>query len=218
MTVWCVGSVQSFDKGGASPVLRSLLSSGAVDVSGKRAIVPGCGRGYDVFVLARAGAAQAVGLELSRTAVEQARAFQEAQGWGDLGSKVDFQVGDFFDSNREEGAYDVGYDYTFFCALHPTMRKDWANAWRRALKPGGVLVTLVYPVDSTADPSTGPPWPVTPALYEEFLKDGAGAPGSQGFGGNVLLYRNIARTATYHLRRRYWLSCDTLSRHRSHQY
>lgn len=53
------------------------------------------------------------------------------------------------------------------CALHPDMRSDWAAAWSRFLKPGGTLACLVFPVDP--ERQTGPPWPVTPDIYEDLL-------------------------------------------------
>jgi hypothetical protein len=52
------------------------------------------------------------------------------------------------------------------------MRKDWAANWARLLKPGGELLTMIYPIDPSRDVSkgyTGPPWPVTPELYTELL-------------------------------------------------
>jgi hypothetical protein len=47
------------------------------------------------------------------------------------------------------------------------MREAWAESWARLLKPGGQLITLVFPVDSKRE--GGPPWAVTPELYEELL-------------------------------------------------
>ena len=83
------------------------------------------------------------------------------------GGQASVQQGDFF---AWKGQYDIGYDYTFFCALHPDMRKDWAAAWKGLLKPGGLLITLIFPVDP--ERHTGPPWPVTPEMYTEHLGDG----------------------------------------------
>jgi hypothetical protein len=77
------------------------------------------------------------------------------------------QQGDFF---AWKGEYDIGYDYTFFCALHPDMRKDWGLRWKGLLKPGGLLITLIFPViDPERQTMTGPPWPVTPEMYTEHL-------------------------------------------------
>jgi hypothetical protein len=55
------------------------------------------------------------------------------------------------------------------CALPPQARRAWAEAWARHLAPGGELVTLIFPVDPGADPDAGPPFPVTPELYESLL-------------------------------------------------
>ncbi len=46
----------------------------------------------------------------------------------------------------------------FGCAMHPSMRHDWAKHWARHVKPGGRLVTLIFPVDDR-DPTDGPPFP-----------------------------------------------------------
>jgi hypothetical protein len=48
-------AMQLFDVGGSSPVLHKLLDSGELDVKGKRVVIPGCGRGYDVVTFAKAG-------------------------------------------------------------------------------------------------------------------------------------------------------------------
>ena len=71
----------------------------------------------------------------------------------------------------------------FLCALHPSMRAGWAPAWARLLKPGGELITLMFPLPpapgTAADTAgggkggetkeEGPPWPLTPQLYRELL-------------------------------------------------
>ncbi len=66
----------------------------------------------------------------------------------------------------------AGYDYTFFCALHPDMRPDWAAAWARFLKPGGILKCLIFPVEP--ERQTGPPWHVDPQIYESLLSKNGG--------------------------------------------
>ena len=56
----------------------------------------------------------------------------------------------------------------FLCAIHPSLREAWAAAWAKYLAPGGVLVTLQFPIE--LDPSTaGPPWPLSKQLYEDLL-------------------------------------------------
>ena len=47
--------LQAFDMCGSAPVLQGLLKSGELNVKGKRVVVPGCGRGYDLVSFATAG-------------------------------------------------------------------------------------------------------------------------------------------------------------------
>jgi hypothetical protein len=81
-------------------------------------------RGYDVFAFASAGASVAVGLDICPIAVQAAQAEQQLV----IGDNPDacaaskLIAGDFFshDSSPDfKGPYDIGYDYTFLCALHP---------------------------------------------------------------------------------------------------
>lgn len=194
---------QFFDKASASPTLRSLLSlpllpaqadhlaaqgglpeDGSytppplIDARNKRALVPGCGRGYDVVAFAQAGASAAVGLELSTKAAEVAREYVRGELGGEgasAASAAQIVECDFFSPPKDTvppESFDLGYDLTFLCALHPTMREAWAAGWSRLLKKGGLLVTACYPIDASRDQNAGPPWPLTPQLYERLLLEG----------------------------------------------
>ena len=90
----------------------------------KQALVPGCGRGYDVLLLASFGY-DAVGLEVSETAVKRCWEEKERNGGRyrvrdqEIGAgKVSFAQGDFFKSEwlrgdvGRNGAFDLVYDYT----------------------------------------------------------------------------------------------------------
>lgn len=156
-----------WDIGQASPQLQQLLRSGDLAVKGKRAVVPGCGRGYDVAAFAQAGA-DATGLDISTTAIRDAEAYLHETLDADCAQHARIMLGDFL-KDTPSTSYDVGYDYTFGCAMHPDMRSAWAAGWARHLAKGGELVTLVFPVDPTRDRMQGPPYPVTPELYTELL-------------------------------------------------
>ncbi|KAK4237075.1 S-adenosyl-L-methionine-dependent methyltransferase [Achaetomium macrosporum] len=75
-----------WDRGRPSPALIDLIESGPdviprpkqSDTRKPRALVPACGRGYDVIMLALHGY-DAYGLEVSSTAVETAREYAAAQ-------------------------------------------------------------------------------------------------------------------------------------------
>lgn len=84
-----------------------------------------CRRGYDVFAFATAGAAVSAGLDLSPEAVAAAKAAQQSELADNpaASAAVHLVAGDFFNHSRSgadyKGPFDVGYDYTFLCALHP---------------------------------------------------------------------------------------------------
>ena len=60
---------QAFDMGCPSPALRRFIDDD--EIPSGTALVPGCGRGYDVWALA-APDREVVGLELSNKAIESA--------------------------------------------------------------------------------------------------------------------------------------------------
>jgi len=113
-----------WDRGGPSPALEELLVDKKFPLlplgprpSG-RALVPGCGRGYDVALLAGLKGDyqqfdKVIGLDISAKALDEAR---KIHGTGN--GNVEFLEGDFF-SNTDAWAtlapYDVVYDYTVLC-------------------------------------------------------------------------------------------------------
>ncbi|PRW56054.1 thiol methyltransferase 2 [Chlorella sorokiniana] len=161
---------QAFDAQRSSPALTDLLQRGGLEAAGKRVLVPGCGRGYDLIEFVRAGAAAAVGLELAPSAQREAAAYLGSTlSAAELG-KAEVHTGDFFKwQHPTHPAWDVAYDYTFFCALHPAMRRDWAAAYARYLAPGALLACLAFPIVPAGEHPTGPPWPVKPQDYKDVL-------------------------------------------------
>lgn len=118
-----------WDKGSPSPALIDLLSDRddlfPIKKGRKKALVPGCGKGYDVLLLSAWGY-DAYGLELSSKALESAKAVEkEKTRSGEYETKkgvergdVRWLSGDFFEndflSQVGEGAetFDLIYDYT----------------------------------------------------------------------------------------------------------
>ena len=133
--MWDEGSFLPFDRGVPNPALEDILTDRrdligncfVEDESGekkrKRALVPGCGRGYDVLLLASFGY-DAFGLELGETATRKAReehkknghkypVRDEAVGAG----TVTFVTGDFYKEDWVQtlggtGTFELIYDYT----------------------------------------------------------------------------------------------------------
>ncbi|KAI9684440.1 MAG: hypothetical protein M1829_002250 [Trizodia sp. TS-e1964] len=177
-SLWDAGDFLPWDRGRANLGLQYLLLH-RPDILGlpfgdgqdgepgmkKTALVPGCGRGYDVFLLARFGF-HATGLDVSKTALE--KCVEYAQDHPDeCGGKWDFTAGDFFAPEFSKG-YDLIYDYTFLSALPPALRPAWALRMSQLLHTNGILICVEFP--STKDPASGgPPWALPPNVYEAHL-------------------------------------------------
>ncbi|KAK2591341.1 hypothetical protein QQS21_010966 [Conoideocrella luteorostrata] len=181
-SLWESSENDLWDRGMPSPALIDYIES-KPDVlcappHGRRlrAFIPGCGRGYDVAMLALHGF-DVYGLEVSAKGAEVARhhatkELEHPQGYnigdeswsGTQPGAVKIIAGDFFARDWErtlaedewEG-FDLIYDYTFLCALLPEMRKDWARRMRELVAPSGVLVCLEFPMYKDLK-ATGPPW------------------------------------------------------------
>ena len=116
-----------WDKGAPSPPLREFLSRRSV--SG-RVLVPGCGTGHDVRLLAAQGA-EVVGLDLAPGALRKAGAFAKTGG-------ESYVLGDFLQLAPEWlGRFDWVVEHTCLCALDPEQRGAYVDAVLRALKPSG---------------------------------------------------------------------------------
>jgi thiopurine S-methyltransferase len=121
-----------------------------------RALVPGCGSGYEAAALADAGF-ETLAIDFSEAAVERARAVT-------AGSGARVAQADFF--TLEAPDYDLVYERAFLCALPPERREDWARHCARLLRPGGRLAGLFY---LGVTPDDGPPFPIPRPELERLL-------------------------------------------------
>ncbi|EXJ70717.1 uncharacterized protein A1O5_05707 [Cladophialophora psammophila CBS 110553] len=206
--LWDTDQSDLWDRGKPSPALvdfveqkldQSLLQRTGDGQRRLKALVPGCGRGYDVVMLALHGF-DAYGLEVSTTAVSAANVYAEAElsrhhypsaeDALDQGHRrqpsvshshgtVKFVQGDFFKSDwtsscLREGeifqGFDLIYDYTFLCAIPPPLRRNWARRMQELLSPTGILVCLEFPLWKDLD-AVGPPYGLN-GVYWDLLADG----------------------------------------------
>jgi hypothetical protein len=113
----------------------------------------------------------ATGLEISATAIAAANERLQqlvTEGYPHL-SQTSFAHTNFFelDTTSEDSKYDFVYDYTFLCALNPSIRNDWAKKMREVIKPGGELLTLIFPI---IEKEGGPPYGVSLELVRGLLE------------------------------------------------
>lgn len=140
-----------WDLGGPHPELARRIAAGELEparTTQRRALVAGCGRGYDALALARAG--------WQVTAID---------GVADLGPALAPQLsalsGTFLvaDALAYEPAepFDLVFDHTFFCAIDIAQREAHGALTRRALRVGGHCVALAFPVGKPHEEG-GPPF------------------------------------------------------------
>ncbi len=163
-----------WDLGGPHPELSQRLSDGdlAPPRDGARALVPGCGHGHDALALARRGwvvtavdlvpdLAETLGKELARRGGRFLR--------GDVLALVPGEAG----PGAVGQPFDLVWDHTFFCALHPSLRAGWGHVAGSLVAVGGRYVSLVFPTGKPAAEG-GPPFgmstdDVVAALGREFV-------------------------------------------------
>ena len=138
-------NVTPWDRGQPSPALKDILVE-RMDLVGKswvadpargkrrkRALVPGCGRGYDVLLLSAFGY-DVYGLDISESGIRAAKEYEKLHGGDEMykareedgKGKVTWIIGDFFKDefvNQIGGdrTFDLLYDYTVclpkFCSV-----------------------------------------------------------------------------------------------------
>lgn len=144
-----------WDKEAPSPPLRAWLASRPVR---GRVLVPGCGTGREVRLLAAQGA-EPVGLDIAPSAVARARKEIPA------GAET-YLAGDFLQlPGSLTGIFDWVVEHTCFCALPPAAWPGYVRSTWRALKPGGHLLGVFYP-RADNPPGEGPPYSIPPEELE----------------------------------------------------
>ena len=141
-----------WDRGAANPQLGIWLASQALKPC--HILVPGCGSGYEVVELARAGF-DVTALDYSPLAIERTRASLKAAGQHAALVEADAL------SWLPQRPYDAIYEQTCLCALYPDHWRAYADQLHRWLKPGGKLFALFvqFPRPGAADGAIeGPPY------------------------------------------------------------
>jgi SAM-dependent methyltransferase len=139
-----------WEKGAAHPALAAWLERNTLT---GRVLVPGCGTGHDVRLLASHGA-EVVGLDIAPSAITAARKYPPA-------GNESYEAGDFFAPPAAwTGTFDGIFEHTCFCAIDPSQRPAYACSAAQLLRPGGRLLAIFY-----LDPGVeqGPPFGCTTA-------------------------------------------------------
>lgn len=144
-----------WDMGSASPPLTAYLQ-GLVHKN-QKILIPGAGNAYEVEWLHRNGFSNIYVMDISRVPLENLKKrvpdFPE--------SHVIF--GDFFELKQK---FELIIEQTFFCALPPSMRQQYAEKMADVLVPGGKLTGVLFNFPLTEQ---GPPFGGNQDEYESLF-------------------------------------------------
>jgi SAM-dependent methyltransferase len=126
-----------WDIGGPQPVVQQLVALGAIK---GEVLDPGTGPGHHAIYYASQGY-EATGIDGSAGAIERAR--ENAQN---AGVSVDFEVADATELEGLENRFDTVVDCAFYhtFSTEPELQKSYAQALRRATKPGARLYMFEF--------------------------------------------------------------------------
>ena len=109
-------------------------------------LIPGAGNGYEVEYLFNNGFTNVTVVDLSELPLQNLST--RIPGF----PKENLICGDFFE---HVGQYDLIVEQTFFCALDPSMRSDYAKKMSELLAPGGRLVGVLFNTEFDGGPPFG---------------------------------------------------------------
>lgn len=133
-------------------------------VSGKKALVIGCGLGDDALILEKHGY-EVEAMDISSSAIALAKKRHPD-------SKVDFYVGDIYDMPESSvGKYDFVYEGLTIQSLPPADREKLVGIIVSLVAKDGELLVYANTQDD-ADNYGGPPWPLYENEFMLFEKEG----------------------------------------------
>ena len=145
-----------WDLGTVSPPIKAYLDT--LVNKNLRILIPGSGNSYEAEYLLKKGFTNITVIDIAPTLV----AFLQEK----FKNKPEIQVilGDFF---KHQGVYDLIIEQTFFCALPPSMRQNYALKIHQLLAKDGILAGLLF--DRYFE--SGPPFGGSQTEYKLLFKD-----------------------------------------------
>lgn len=119
-------------------------------------LIPGCGNAYEAEYLLDNHFTNVTLIDISATLVESLKKKFE-------GKPVRIVLGDFF---LHEGKYDLILEQTFFCAIEPSLRRQYIEKCYELLNPHGKIAGVLFGVVFEKE---GPPHGGSRAEYEKLF-------------------------------------------------
>ncbi len=126
-----------------SPPLKHIIDS--LSDPTLSILIPGCGNAHEASYLLQQGFQNVTLLDIAPSPIQRLR-----EKFGD--EKINIVEEDFFNHQEQ---YDLILEQTFFCALHPRLRKDYVQKCHELLSPGGSVRGVLFQIDFENE---GPPF------------------------------------------------------------
>jgi thiopurine S-methyltransferase len=146
-----------WDVGAPTTPLKEFIDT-LVDKS-IRILIPGCGNAYEAEYLHEQGFENVFVIDIAPLALE---GFSKRVPSFPKDHLIE---GDFFHHQAE---YDLILEQTFFCALNPELRLDYAKKMYELLAPNGKLAGVMFCFELTEQ---GPPFGGSIEEYEGYFSD-----------------------------------------------
>ncbi len=121
-------------------------------------LIPGCGNAYEAEFLLNIGFTNITLIDIAPKAVE---ILQEKFS---NNKEITVICGDFFE---HQGQYDLIIEQTFFCAIPPRLRSNYAKKTHDLLKANGKIIGLMF---NTSFEKQGPPFGGNVTEYKTYFK------------------------------------------------
>lgn len=144
----------------AAPLVQVLPQ---LKIAKSRVLVLGCGSGNDAAFLAQQGHL-VTAVDVSEEAIRRAQ-----EKYGHI-KNLQLICTDVFSLGAEHyGQYDLIFEHTFFCAIHPNRRQELVKLWKRFLNEHGLLLGIFFVFDRPIGPPFGgSEWELRERLKKDF--------------------------------------------------
>ena len=145
-----------WDIGQASPAITKYMDQ--YPTKNAKILIPGCGNAHEAEYLVEHGFTDITLIDIAPKAVELLKEkFANTP-------VVKILCEDFF---QHKGAYDLIIEQTFFCAIPPSRRKEYADKTASILNKNGKIIGLLF--DRTFE-KQGPPFGGCPCEYKPIFE------------------------------------------------
>jgi SAM-dependent methyltransferase len=145
-----------WDIGYASPAIVNYVEQSIPKTAS--VLIPGCGNAHEAKALLAKGYQHLTLLDIAPSLVKKVRQeFKE-------NTTIQIICQDFFQFDRQ---YDYILEQTFFCALDPSLRKDYVRQMHKLLSPHGRLAGLLFQREFS---QPGPPFGGSKREYHELFQ------------------------------------------------